>query len=269
MFPFFWVPGDSSGTQNPATSFLHLKTATHNCLDKQNSKSKSRSFGQSVLVSYPIWGPRPDFYYCQAVLGFLICGALSDERTAVVYNWCWSSPAQSFTGLSPAGLILLSQIRDSYNLEGQVPVFIFPRNRVAQALGSFLLSCTTRALWKKYSNPSPRGLQLSTKSKLLCDFTPINSSWPQAPWGSGPQIFSIFYRNPELFLDNVQEDKKFWTKGSKQAFAESNLLLISWWLQVGSVSDVPKYCNYATFSKHLLATVFYVMILSDILVTTH
>jgi hypothetical protein len=30
------------------------------------------------------------------------------------------------------GQILLSQIRDSPNLEGQVPVFISPRNRVAQ-----------------------------------------------------------------------------------------------------------------------------------------
>jgi hypothetical protein len=40
--------------------------------------------------------------------------------------------------------ILLSQIRDSINLEGQVPVFIFPRNRVAQlhpqALGSLFFS---------------------------------------------------------------------------------------------------------------------------------
>jgi hypothetical protein len=40
--------------------------------------------------------------------------------------------------------ILLSQIRDSSNLEGQVPVFISPRNRVAwlcpQALGSLFVS---------------------------------------------------------------------------------------------------------------------------------
>jgi hypothetical protein len=39
--------------------------------------------------------------------------------------------------------ILLSQIRDSPNLDGQVPVFISPRNRVAQlypqALGSLFL----------------------------------------------------------------------------------------------------------------------------------
>jgi hypothetical protein len=40
--------------------------------------------------------------------------------------------------------ILLSQIRDSHNLQGQVPVFITPRNRVArlypQALGSLFVT---------------------------------------------------------------------------------------------------------------------------------
>jgi hypothetical protein len=40
--------------------------------------------------------------------------------------------------------ILLSEIRDSPNLEGQVPVFISPRNRVAQlypqALGSLFVA---------------------------------------------------------------------------------------------------------------------------------
>jgi hypothetical protein len=40
--------------------------------------------------------------------------------------------------------ILLSQIRDSSNLEGQVPIFIFPRNRVAQlyaqTLGSLFVA---------------------------------------------------------------------------------------------------------------------------------
>jgi hypothetical protein len=40
--------------------------------------------------------------------------------------------------------ILLSQIQDSPNLEGQVPIFISPRNRVAwlypQALGSLFVT---------------------------------------------------------------------------------------------------------------------------------
>jgi hypothetical protein len=45
--------------------------------------------------------------------------------------------------------ILLSQIRDSPNTESQVPVFISPRNRVAQlylqALGSLLIaSCDSQ-----------------------------------------------------------------------------------------------------------------------------
>jgi hypothetical protein len=56
------------------------------------------------------------------------------------YNCCWPSSAQSFSGPSPAGLILLSQIRDSTNLEVQVSIFISTKNRVAQlypqALGS-------------------------------------------------------------------------------------------------------------------------------------
>jgi hypothetical protein len=64
----------------------------------------------------------------------------------VFYNCCWSSPAQSLSGPSPAGLfdILLSQIRASPYLESQVPVFICPRNRVAQlypqALGTLFVS---------------------------------------------------------------------------------------------------------------------------------
>jgi hypothetical protein len=53
--------------------------------------------------------------------------------------------------------ILLSQIRDSPNLEGQVPVFISPRNRVAQlypqALGSLRLAGLPR-LHTRYSLPS-------------------------------------------------------------------------------------------------------------------
>jgi hypothetical protein len=82
-----------------------------------------------------------------------ICGyssyvtSLWREDGSVVYSCCWSSPAQSFSGLSLAGLMTAFyclQIRDSPNLKGQVPVFISPRNRVArlypQALGCLILS---------------------------------------------------------------------------------------------------------------------------------
>jgi hypothetical protein len=43
---------------------------------------------QSVSPSWnkaPIWGLRPDLYYCQTVAGLLMWGALSDERTGLSF----------------------------------------------------------------------------------------------------------------------------------------------------------------------------------------
>jgi hypothetical protein len=54
---------------------------------ERTNKSKSkvcndrRSVGQSILVSSPILGPRPEFCYCQTIAGLLMWSALSDERT--------------------------------------------------------------------------------------------------------------------------------------------------------------------------------------------
>jgi hypothetical protein len=44
---------------------------------------------QSASLSWkkaPIWGLRPNSYYCQTVAGFLIWGALSDERTSLSFK---------------------------------------------------------------------------------------------------------------------------------------------------------------------------------------
>jgi hypothetical protein len=59
--------------------------------------------------------------------------------------------------------ILLSQIRDSPNLEGQVPVFISPRNRMIllypQALGFlFVASYDSKRLRWRYSTLPPHGI---------------------------------------------------------------------------------------------------------------
>jgi hypothetical protein len=35
----------------------------------------------------PIWGLRPDLYYCWTVAGLLMWGALSDERTGLSFRW--------------------------------------------------------------------------------------------------------------------------------------------------------------------------------------
>jgi hypothetical protein len=76
------------------------------------------------------------------------CGALSLTRGRDCRSQLLLALARAvILGSESSGThdqILLSQIRDSPNLEGQVPVFISPRNRVAklypQALGSLFVS---------------------------------------------------------------------------------------------------------------------------------
>jgi hypothetical protein len=56
------------------------------------SKSQNQSYvttdGQSASLSWnkaPIWGVNPDFCYYQTVAGLLMWGALSDERTGLLF----------------------------------------------------------------------------------------------------------------------------------------------------------------------------------------
>jgi hypothetical protein len=65
----------------------------HQLLKYYPAESESESYvttdGQSASLSWnkaPIWGLRPDFYYCQTVAGLLMCGALSDERTGLSFT---------------------------------------------------------------------------------------------------------------------------------------------------------------------------------------
>jgi hypothetical protein len=59
---------------------------------------------QSASVSWcqaPIWGLRPDFYYCY---GFADVGRfLWREEGSIVYICCWTLINQSFSGPSPVG----------------------------------------------------------------------------------------------------------------------------------------------------------------------
>jgi hypothetical protein len=98
---------------------------------------------RSICLWAPIRSPCPDVCFLTPV-GFLICGALSDERMGL-YSCFRSSPEQSFSGPSPAELgPFYCLIWDYSNLRGQVPVFVSPVNRVAhlypRAVGSFLVA---------------------------------------------------------------------------------------------------------------------------------
>jgi hypothetical protein len=73
------------------------------CL-KTNSNIQCQLKSDSVLESSPIWGPRPDFCYCQTITGLWMWGALSDERTGMSFTIsAGPRPAQLFSGPSPAG----------------------------------------------------------------------------------------------------------------------------------------------------------------------
>jgi hypothetical protein len=78
---------------------------------------------------------------------YFVAPSLTRGRVCnLLYNCFWAWPGKSLLGRNPAELmtIFYCLICDSPNLEGQVPVFISPRNRVAQlhprALGSFFVA---------------------------------------------------------------------------------------------------------------------------------
>jgi hypothetical protein len=117
------------------------------------SQSYVATDGQSASLSWrqaPIWDLRTDFYYCQTIASMLRWGALSDERTGLPFTIAAGLASAVILGPESCGTrdprdhILLSQIRDFPNLEGQVSVFISSRNRVAQlysrALGSLFVA---------------------------------------------------------------------------------------------------------------------------------
>jgi hypothetical protein len=90
-------------------------------------------------VSSALWDLWPDITSVGRLLresyGLGSCGALSDERTGLQFA------VQSLSGPSRAEpvTILCCLIWDWPNLEGQVPVFITPRNRMAWGWASVMI----------------------------------------------------------------------------------------------------------------------------------
>jgi hypothetical protein len=82
------------------------------CLWYTESKSKlcydRRSVGQCVLVSSTHLGLTTRFSLLSDSCRFVDVGrSLWRENGSADYNCCWSSPAQSFLGPSPAGLVTI------------------------------------------------------------------------------------------------------------------------------------------------------------------
>jgi hypothetical protein len=116
--------------------------------------------GQSVNLSrcqVPIWGPRRDFCYCQTVADLLMWGALYGDRAGVIYNCVWSSPAQSFSERSTAGLMAIF-----YCLRFETPPTYIPPEEGGPVIPpgtGFPFRCflrLSRTRWR-CSNRLPRG----------------------------------------------------------------------------------------------------------------
>jgi hypothetical protein len=137
----------------------------------------------------PIWGSRPDFYYCQRVPGLLMWGALIDERTGLQLMLVLASAViLRSESHRTHDHILLSQIPDSRNLEGQVPVFISPRSRVAQlypqALGSlFVAFYDSQGYSGGICARFHAGWLTEAESYITTDGQSASLSWNKAPIG--------------------------------------------------------------------------------------
>jgi hypothetical protein len=139
----------------PNPSSLTAEDSLHFDSDSESeSECYNTTYGQSASLSWcqsPICGLRADFYYCQTVADLLIWGALSDERTGLPFSIAAGTHQSSNTWVRVPRTrdhILLSQIRDYPNLEGQFPVFISPGKRVAHLYPQALGSLSASVKWK-------------------------------------------------------------------------------------------------------------------------
>jgi hypothetical protein len=127
-------------------------------LYKSKLKSKlyydRQAVGQSALLSGTHLGPVTNFFPFSIWLFFYSFGFLDVGRPlwrevgSVLFSLYRASPAQPFSDLSPTGLMSIVYCLYFFRLpnqKGQVPVFISPRNTVAQLyLGHWvcLINCS-------------------------------------------------------------------------------------------------------------------------------
>jgi hypothetical protein len=107
--------------------------------------NERRPLGQSVLLRHSHLEAITKLSFLLTIVGFFYVGHTlrrEDGSEIDLYNCFWALPRQSLSSPNPSELTTISYslLWDSPNLEGQVPIFISSRNRLAQlytrALGS-------------------------------------------------------------------------------------------------------------------------------------
>jgi hypothetical protein len=169
--------------------------------------------GQSASLSWcraPIWSPWPEYCFLCDICRFLDVGHplwREDGSVIYLYNCFWDLQKLLLSGPSPTELttILYGLIRDAPHLEGHVPIFVSPRNRVAQLYLQELCFLFTTSynsqiyLQWRYSDPPPHMYWLKSKSKLYYDLRSCRTVCLGVRHSSGTcdQFLSFL----QLFLD--------------------------------------------------------------------
>jgi hypothetical protein len=138
---YLYPPGTGWPSYTPRHWVL-LQGSTRGLNTTHYGTSQSQSYimtdGQSASLSCcraSIWDPPPIFLFLLIIIFRQLRRPLWREVWLVVFSFCWALPAQPFWDLSLTGLMSILYFLyfwDSLNLDGQVPVFVSPRNRVAQ-----------------------------------------------------------------------------------------------------------------------------------------
>jgi hypothetical protein len=144
--------------------------------------------------------PKTRFFLVSESCGFDVGHPLWREDRSAVYNWCWSSPAQSFSDQSPTGLMTIL-----YSLRFETPptwrartMYLYPPRTGRPGYTPRHWVCfssppTTRRATAEVFEPPPHGggrLRCHSQSYFTTGgLPPISSSWRQAPWGSLTEIF--------------------------------------------------------------------------------
>jgi hypothetical protein len=121
-FPFFWAP-ELSRSQLPASnsSSLQWLSPSSSLVIATESESDITTDSQSASLSWnkaPIWGLRPDFYYCQTIACLLTRGRVCRLQLLLALA---SAVLFGSDSRGTRDHILLSQIRDfvaSYDSQG-------------------------------------------------------------------------------------------------------------------------------------------------------
>jgi hypothetical protein len=144
------------------------------------------------------------FITVRELRGFLYVGCPRwREDESVIYNCCWPSPAQSFSGPSHAELMTIF-----YSLRFDTPTTwrSGPCIYIPQEQGGPVISLGTGFPFRRLlrlaglrwrcSNQPPRGGRQSTQSQSYFttgSLPQISSSWCQAPWDSRRDLFFFFF----------------------------------------------------------------------------